>query len=245
MEWIKLRSVRATWWLAAATVAAMAASGTGVGLGYRTHVPVATAAQIVDNSLGGAVLAQLFLGALGVLVMTSEYPSGMIRSTFAAVPHRGLVLAAKAAVFGTAALVAGLVASAIGYAAGQLATRGTPIPPASLGDPPILRSVLLTGVYLGVIGLIGLGLGTVVRHTGGAVGTLFGLLFVPMIMAAMFGPGGISVSRFVPMMMLVNSISVTSPVPGMVPAWLGTLVMCGYAAVIVLLGGLLLRRRDA
>ncbi|MCY1140576.1 hypothetical protein OWR29_21470 [Actinoplanes sp. Pm04-4] len=70
MEWIKLRSVRSTWWLAIAAVASMTASGIGVGLGYRSHTPVATTAQILNNSLSGAILAQLLLGALGVLMVT-------------------------------------------------------------------------------------------------------------------------------------------------------------------------------
>src|SRR5919201_1227069 len=100
MEWIKLRSVRSTWWLLAAVPLAMAGVGVAVALGYRAHKPVATAAQLVNNGLAGAVLAQLLLGALGVLVASNEYSSGTIRATLAAVPRRGLVLAAEAAVFG-------------------------------------------------------------------------------------------------------------------------------------------------
>jgi len=245
MEWIKLRSLRSTWWLVAAALGAMVAAGAGVGFGYRGHTPTASMDQIVDNSLGGAVLAQLFVGALGVMVVTGEYSSGTIRSTLAAVPRRGVVLAAKAAVQGATAAVVGLVASLAGFVAGQLAIAGTAIPPASLGDGEILRAVLLTGVYLGAIGLIGVGIGAVVRHTGGAVGTLFGLLFVPMIMGAMFGQGGIAVARFVPLLMLLNSIAVRTPVPGTLPAWGSTLVMCLYAAVAVGLGAAVLRRRDA
>jgi ABC-2 type transport system permease protein len=245
MEWIKLRSVRSTWWLAVAAVVAMAAAGIGVGLGYRSHTPVATAAQILDNSLGGAILAQLLLGALGVLVVTGEYGTGMIRSTFAAVPRRRTVLAAKVAVCGVAAIVVGLVASFAGYLGGQLAIRGTAIPAASLGDPVVLRAVLLTGVYLGATALIGVGIGTIVRHSGAAIGTLFGLMFVPMIMAGLFGESGISVGRFVPLMMLLNSIAVTTPVPGLFSAWISVLLMCGYAVVAVLGGGVLLRHRDA
>ncbi|MET0419338.1 MAG: ABC transporter permease, partial [Actinoplanes sp.] len=72
MERIKLRSVRSTWWLAGAAVVSMAAAGVGVGLGYRSHTPVATADQILNNSLSGALLAQLLLGALGVLMVTGE-----------------------------------------------------------------------------------------------------------------------------------------------------------------------------
>jgi ABC-2 type transport system permease protein len=245
MERIKLSSVRSTWWLAIAAVVSMAAAGAGVGLGYRSHTPVATAAQILDNSLGGAILAQLLLGALGVLVVTGEYGTGMIRSTLAAVPRRRIVLTAKAAVCGGAALTVGLVASFAGYLSGQIAIRGTAIPAASLGDPPILRAVLLTGVYLGATALIGVGIGTIVRHSGAAIGTLFGLMFVPMIAAGLFGESGIAVGRFLPVLMLLNSIAVTSPIPGLFAGWISTLLMCGYAAVAVLLGGVLLRHRDA
>jgi ABC-2 type transport system permease protein len=245
MEWIKLRSVRSTWWLAIAAVVVMAATGAGVGFGYRSHTPVATAAQILDNSLGGAIVAQLLLGALGVLMVTGEYGTGMIRSTFAAVPRRRIVLAAKVAVCGGAALIVGLVASLAGYLSGQLAIRGTAIPAASLGDPAILRAVLLTGLYLGATALIGVGIGTIVRHSGAAIGTLFGLMFVPMIVAGLFGESGIAVGRFVPLLMLLNSIAVTSPIPGLFAGWISALLMVGYAAVVILLGGLLLRHRDA
>jgi len=245
MERIKLGSVRSTWWLAIAAVVAMAAAGAGVGLGYRSHTPVATADQILDNSLGGAILAQLLLGALGVLMMTGEYGTGMIRSTFAAVPRRRIVLAAKVAVGGGAALAAGLAASFAGYLSGQLAIRGTAIPAASLGDSANLRAVVLTGVYLGATALIGVGIGTIVRHSGAAIGTLFGLMFVPMIVAGLFGESAIPVGRFLPLLMLLNSIAVTSPVPGLFAGWISALLMCAYAAVAILCGGVLLRRRDA
>ena len=245
MERIKLRSVRSTWWLAIVAVVAMAATGAGVGLGYRSHTPVATAAQILNNSLGGAIVAQLLLGALGVLTVTGEYGTGTIRSTFAAVPRRPVVLAAKVAVCGGAALAVGLVASIAGYLAGQLAIRGTAIPAASLGDPANLRAVLLTGVYLAATALIGVGIGTIVRHSGAAIGTLFGLMFVPMIVAGLFGESGITVGRFVPLLMLLNSIAVTSPIPGLFAGWVSALLMCAYAAVAVLAGGVLLRHRDA
>jgi ABC-2 type transport system permease protein len=243
MEWIKLRSLRSAWWLLAASVLAMVAMGAGVGLGYRGHAPVASAAQIVDNSLSGAVLAQLFLGALGILVVTGEYSSGTIRSTLAAVPRRTLVLGAKTAVYGTAALLAGLIASAAGCVAGQVAIAGSPVPHASLADAgaPLLR----TAIYLGVLGLIGVGLGALVRHSGGAIGLLFAGLFVPMILAGLFGPGGLPVSRFLPVLMLANTIAVITPVPGMLPAWVATVVMAGYAVIAIGLGAVILTRRDA
>ena len=244
MEWIKLRSLRSAWWLLVASVLAMVAMGTGIGLGYRGHTPVATAAQIVNNSLGGAILAQLFVGALGILVVTGEYTSGTIRATVAAVPRRPLLLAAKATVYGGLAIGTGLAASLAGYLAGQLAIVGSPVPHATLSDPAYLVPLVLTGVYLGVIGLIGVGLGALIRHSGGAIGALFAGLFVPLILAGLFGAGGIPVSRFVPLLMLLNSISVTTPVPGMIPSWLATGVMVGYAAVALAIGGVALSRRD-
>jgi hypothetical protein len=245
MEWLKVRSVRTTWWLIAGSVLAMAAAGFGVGFGYRAHTPIATMAQIVNNSLGGAVLAQLLIGALGIVAVTSEHSSGLIRATLAAVPRRGLVLAAKAAVCGVVMFVVGLVSSVAGFVSGQAAIAGTAIPHASLGDPAIFRPVLATGVYLGVVGLLGMGLGTIIRHTGGAIGALFAGLFVSMVVAGMFGSGGIAVSRYVPMMMLVNSIAVIAPVPGMLSAWAGVAVMLGYAALAMGTGAVLLARRDA
>jgi ABC-2 type transport system permease protein len=245
MEWIKLRSLRSAWWLLAASVLAMVAAGTGVGLGYRGRVPVATAAQIVNNSLGGAVLAQLFVGALGILILTGEYSSGTIYATFAAVPHRSVVLSAKSAVYGCVAMLVGLISSLAGFVAGQAAIAGSAVQSASLGNPAILRPVLLTGVYLGAAGLLGVGLGAIIRHTGGAIGALFAGLFVPMILAGLFGPSGIAVSRFLPILMLANSISVVTPVPGMLPAWVATAVMALYAALFLGLGALVLPRRDA
>jgi ABC-2 type transport system permease protein len=245
MEWIKLRSVRSTWSLLAFVVVAMAGVGVGVGAGYRSHTPVATAAQIVDNALGGAVLAQLLIGALGILVVTSEYSSGMIRATFAAIPHRTLVLAAKVAMLAIVAFTIGEVSSLAGFAAGQAAISGSPVPHASLGEPAVLRAVLLTGAYLGLVGLLGVGLGTVIRHTGGAIGALFGVLVVPMFLAVLFGPAGLTVLKFVPLFILINSIAVVTPVEGTLSASAGIGVLCLYAAAAVGLGSWLLIRRDA
>ncbi|HKS99411.1 MAG TPA: ABC transporter permease [Rugosimonospora sp.] len=245
MEWIKLRSVRSSWWLLISIVVSMAAVGVGVGAGYRSHTPVATPAQIVNNALAGAVLAQLLIGALGILTVTSEYTSGMIRATLAAQPHRGVVLVAKTAVLGLAAFGVGELSSLAAYLGGQAAITGSPVPPASLGDPAVLRAVLLTGAYLGLVGLLGVGVGTLIRHTGGAIGALFGVLVVPMFLALLFGSVGVAVLRYVPMFILVNSIAVVTPVPGTLHAWAGIGVQCLYAAAALGAGSWVLLRRDA
>jgi ABC-2 type transport system permease protein len=244
MEGIKLGSLRSSRWLLALALLVMVASGVGVGVGYRGRTPVATMAQIVDNSLAGAVLAQLLIGALGVLVVTGEYSGGMIRATFAAAPRRGLVLAAKAAVFGAAALAVGILGSLAAFASGQIAISGTAVPHATLTDAHVLRPVLLTGVYLAVVGLFGMGLGAMIRHSGGAIGALFGAMFVPLFVAGMFGSSGIGVSKFVPVIILANSVVTTAPVPGTLSAWAGIAVMGLYAALTLGVGGLLLIRRD-
>ena len=102
MEWIKLRSLRSTWWTLAVTVAGTVGIGTAVGLNSRD-----ASADLVNNALAGVVPGLLLAGVLGVLTMTSEYTSGTVRATLAAVPRRPLVLAAKAAVFGAVTLIVG------------------------------------------------------------------------------------------------------------------------------------------
>ena len=95
MEWIKLRSLRSTWWTLAVTAAGTVGIGVAVGLNSRN-----ASEDLTNNALAGVVPGLLLAGALGVLTMTSEYTSGTIRATLAAIPRRPLVLAAKAAVFG-------------------------------------------------------------------------------------------------------------------------------------------------
>src|SRR5580704_11119008 len=102
MEWIKLRSLRSTWWTLAITVGGAVAMAVVIGANTRNR-----AGDLTNNALAGVVPGLLLTGVLGVLTMTGEYTSGMIRATLAAVPRRPLVLAAKAAVFGVVALGAG------------------------------------------------------------------------------------------------------------------------------------------
>lgn len=239
-EWVKLRTLRSTWWLAAATVAVMAGGGFAVGAGYRGHVPTATVAQIVDNSLSGAVLAQLLLGALGVFTA-----AGTRQATLAAVPRRGLACAAKAVVFGAFAAVVGILGAVLAFLAAQVATAGTAIPRSSLSDPTMLKPVLLTGLYLALIGLVGLGLGTLLRNAGAAIGTLFALIFVPAFLGAPFGSSGIAVLRFVPITILANSVITVSQSSEALNAWAGSAVIALYAAVAIGAGIVRFTRRDA
>jgi ABC-2 type transport system permease protein len=239
-EWAKLRTLRSTCWLTATTLAVMTGAGVAVGAGYRGHAPTATLAQIVDNSLAGAVVGQLLVGALGVVTAV-----GTRQATLIAIPRRGLSSSAKVVVFGAFATIVGVAGAVLAFLATQLATAGTAIPRASLADPNVLRPVLLTGVYLALIGLAGLGLGTVLLGSGAAIGTLFGLIFVPAFLGAALGSAAIPVAKFVPIIILANSvITVTQDGPAL-SAWSGILVIALYAALALAAGTARYLRRDA
>jgi ABC-2 type transport system permease protein len=250
MEWIKLRSLRSTRW----TVLVMAAGMIGLGIlalrwypSHWQHLPASQKASFdpVNQGFTGVAIAQLAMGIIGVLVMTSEYSSGMIRAALAAVPDRRLLLAAKAAVLGLAALVAGEFLSFVTFLAGQ-AVLTSPAPRATLGQPGVLRAVLLAGAYLCLIGLIGLGIGAIIRHSAGAIAALVGLVLVlPLVLVALPGSVQHSAGRYLPVMIAENSLTVTRPVPFALSPWAGLGMLCLYAAAALAAGGLLLARRDA
>jgi ABC-2 type transport system permease protein len=245
MEWIKLRSLRSTIWILAATVASMIAIGILVMANTRAPSSAADKASFdpTNNVLAGLALGQLLIGVLGVLVMTGEYSSGMIRSTLAAIPNRPLVLAAKAAVFGAVTLAVGETVSFVAFLAGR-AVLDPRVPHPAFGQPGVLRAVVMSGAYLCLIGLMGLGLGAIVRHTAGAIAALVGVLFVvPLLLAGITrGPG---LAKYFPTFIAGNSLGVAKPVAQMLSPWAGFGVLCLYTAVVLGAGGWLLARRDA
>ncbi|MCX5555593.1 ABC transporter permease [Streptomyces sp. NBC_00038] len=243
MEWIKLRSLRSTLWALLATVVGMIAIG--VVTMANTKAPSAAKSDTFDavnNVLAGVALGQLVVGVLGVLVVTGEYSSGAIRSTLAAVPNRPLLLAAKAGVFGLVTLVVGEVVAFATFFAGRLALDAT-VPRPALGDPGVLRALVLSGAYLALVGLIGIALGAVVRHTAAAIGTLVGVLYV--VPAVLSGLTGVAVAKFFPTMIAANSLAVSKPVADCLSPWAGFAVLCLYVAAALGAGGWLLVRRDA
>ena len=240
MEWIKLRSLRSTWWMLALTVAG--AVGIAVAVGVNTED---AAADLTNNALAGISLGLLLVGVLGVLAMTGEHSSGMIRATLAAVPNRPLVLAAKAAVFGAVALAAGEAAAFIAFLAGGAALpAGVPAP--TLGQPGVLRAVVLGGAGYCLIGLLGVGIGAVIRHTPAAIAVLVGGVYVLAQLVAGFATW---IMAWLPIAIVANSLSVARPVgDGQVrflSPWAGLGVLCLYAAAALGAGAFLLARRDA
>jgi hypothetical protein len=236
MEWVKLRSLRSTWLALAVTVAGAIGIATAVGVNTRD-----AAADLTNNSLAGISLGLLVIGVLGVLVMTGEYSSGMIRATFAAVPDRPLVLAAKTAVFGLVALAAGEAGAFIAFFAGRAALPDR-IPAPTLGQPGALRAVVLTGVGFCLVGLIGLGLGAIIRHTPAAIAVLVGGVWV---VGQIVGAAAHALMGYVPISIVANSLGTTQPLEGMLTPWAGLAMLSLYAAVALGVGGWLLAKRDA
>jgi ABC-2 type transport system permease protein len=240
MEWIKLRSLRSTWWVLGLTVAG--AAGIAVAVGVNTED---AAADLTNNALAGIALGLLLTGVLGVLAMTGEHSSGTIRATLAAVPNRPLVLAAKAAVFGALALAAGEAAAFIAFFAGGAALPAD-VPAPTLGQPGVLRAVVLGGAGYCLIGLLGVGFGAVVRHSAAAIAVLVGGVYVLAQLVAGFATW---MMAWLPIAIVANSLSVTRPAGGgqirFLSPWAGLGVLALYAAVSLAAGAFLLARRDA
>ena len=235
MEWIKLRTLRSVRWSLLIALAGMI--GIGIASGDNTRNP---RGDVTNNILAGVALGSLVFAVLGVLVMTSEYSSGTIRATLTAIPRRPLVLAAKASVFGAVALVTGELAAFVGFLAGAAFVRaGVPHP--ALSQPAVLRAVAMSGGYLGLIGLIGLALGAIVRHGAAAITTAVVLLFVAPLAGLAQTPAG----KFIPELIEGNSLGATQPVAGFsLSPWAGFGIICAYAAVLLAVGGWMLSRRD-
>ena len=269
-EWIKLRSVRSTIW--SFVIVVILGVGVGILATAETRANWAHSGhggfQPIRTSLIGVDVAQLVVGVLGVLVMTGEYGTGTIRATFSAAPRRPLVLAAKTGVFTLVALVFSEVVAFLSFFLGQ-AMLTSPAPHATLSSPGALRAVAGSGLYICVIGLVGLGLGVMVRHTAGAIGALVGvLLILPLVVSAL--PNSIinAVQRYEPLQ--IGKMMITVP-PHFIRAtiegpngvvrhvvihgggggtftfspWVGFGVLCGYAVALLVIGTVLLVRRDA
>jgi ABC-2 type transport system permease protein len=249
-EWTKLRSVRSTLWTLFITVFI------GVGLGAIVTSARASrfssrsvAAQLTfdptRSSLSGLLFAQLAIGVLGVLVVSAEYSTGTIRDSFAAVPRRSWLLAAKVAVFATITLVIGEVVSFSSFLIGQQILSGK-TPTASLSDPSALRAIFGGGLYLFALGLIALGLATIIRHTPTAISAFVGILLILPILASVL-PSSYAddIGRFLPADIGTVMISAHREGNGAFNPWVGFALLCGYAVTLLIVGGVLLVRRDA
>jgi ABC-2 type transport system permease protein len=246
-ELCKLRSVRSTFWALAAAVAfnVVVAAALAIFLPGRLSPHEKASIDSVRVSLGGLHLSQLAIGLLGVLALTSEYGTGMIRATLAAVPQRRLMLGAKAPVLAAAALVTGAGASFAAYLVFEAFLPAGDAMRTSLADPGVLRAVTGAGLYLAVLGLLGFGLGTVTRSSAGGVAALFGLLFVPSLLAALLPQTWQdTIGPYLPMNAADTLYTVHRQAHTLQP-WAGFGVFCLYAAAALAAGFILINRRDA
>ncbi len=249
-EWWKLRTVRSTWWALAAVTVFNVVTAAVLGIVLPKVLSARQQASMHDRvglTLAGLHLSQVAIGVLGVLVITSEYSSGMIRASLAAVPQRRLVLAAKTAVLGLAAVAAGLATCYGAYFAFQVFLPGGSPLRMPLSDSGVARAVTGAGLYLAVLALAGLGLGATLRSSAGAITALLGMLFVPtLILQLLPASWQDTVGPYLPLnaaeaVYLVGSGGHQAHLG----PWAGFGVLCAYAAAALAGGFILIGRRDA
>lgn len=246
-EWTKLRSQRSAAWALLATLALVVGVGFLYCLLRVTRPPTGTSIATFDPtavSLAGVQLAQLAIGALGVLLVSNEYATGMIRATFTAVPGRLQVLWGKATVMTLATFILCVPATITAFLLGQtvLARQHLNI---GLNNPDVTRAVIGAGLYLGIIGLLGLSLGTLIRNTAGAISTLLAALYgLPLILGLLPTDFQNHIYKFLPAPAGL-AITATAPDPDSLSPWTGLAVMATYTAITLTLAAYRIRRTDA
>jgi ABC-2 type transport system permease protein len=238
-EWSKLRSVRSTQWslLVAAVTAVGGSAIVALSAGGTGKAPLDPLASIYLAWLEYPVLA---VGILGVLAFTSEFATGQIRTTFVAVPRRAGVLAAKAAVVGALALVAGELLSFAAFLTSEALLAGHPAG-LSLGDPRVLGAVAAAGVALSAIALLGVALGAIIRHTAGAVAALPAVLYRPLVALALPAPWNRRVEQFTLVMSAYQTVA-RHPLAGLLSPTRSLLVLLAWPAAGLVVATLLIHR---
>lgn len=248
-EWTKIWSVRSTAWsLAILVIGGIALSTVIAGVMAAHWASLSAADQQTVTAKGtfnpGLAFAQLPMCVLGILVITSEYTTGMIRSSLLAVPRRTPLLAAKAAVFAAVAFAAGELLAFVSVPVGQ-ALLGSRVPE-SLSDPATLRAAFGVGLYLAALGLFAFAVGAVIRHTAGAIAAII-VIFVALGDLSQLIPG--TVGKYISACMPANAgiliANVHPPAASLLSPWQGLGVLCVWTAVLLAVAGFLLARRDA
>jgi ABC-type transport system involved in multi-copper enzyme maturation permease subunit len=251
-EWTKIRSLRSTSWTLLVTAVLTIGLGALFSLG-RTSGRAAGRDAITAsfNAAGFAFnalfLSQLAIGVLGVLIITAEYSSGMIRTSFTAVPQRGSLLAVKASVFGLVTFVVSVLTTFVTFFASQaILNRGTLNLGVSITSPHALRIVIGAALYLTVCALLGVALGALLRSTAAAITALAGLLFIlPILMN--FLPVSWhrdAIAQWLPSNAGMQIIEKTAQPLQFSPV-VGLAVFAGWVVVAFVAALVLLRRRDA
>ncbi|MEU7615326.1 ABC transporter permease [Micromonospora rifamycinica] len=239
-EWTKFSSLRSTWITIGTSVVlliafgaiASAASSAGDGM------------SAVDLALSGSTLAALAVGVLGVLLGAGEYTTGMIRATLAAVPRRLPVLWSKSLVAGLAGLIAMTAGAFAAFALGSVVLNDD-VDGLSLGADGVLRALFGAGLYLGLIAVLGVALGVLVRASAGAIAILAGLLLIVPGLALLL-PDSIaeSVSPYLPSN-AGGAVMTLAPGDGTLAPWAGLAVFAGYVVIALAAAAYRLKKTDA
>jgi ABC-2 type transport system permease protein len=252
-EWTKLRTVPGTAWILAAICALTVAVGAGTAAATKCAVVSACAGDTTKLSLTGIEVGQALVAVLAVLAITGEYSTGMIRTTFTAMPRRSVVLAAKASVLSCLIVPVAVLAVAGSLAAGRLilprngftAARGFAL--VSLANGPTVRAAVGSVLYLALIGLLSLAVATIVRDSAVAAGSVLGLLYVAPIAALVLAGQPVwerRVERYAP----VNAGAAIEDTTGLhhlpIGPWGGLGVLAIWTAAALLTATLMLRLRD-
>lgn len=249
-EWTKFRSLRSTMWTLLTALVLM------IGIGalfsavsasqYHTFSPAEMASfDPVSVSLAGTTFAVIAFGVLGVLTMSGEYGTGMIRSSLTVVPRRLPVLWAKLGVFAGVVLAAALAASFAAFWLGQALLSGHHLG-VPITSPDALRSVIGAALYITVSGLIGVTLGALFRSTAAGIATFTGVFFVLPPLASLL-PSSVSghLTKYLPSNAGSAIFGGAHGVSNALSPWTGFAVLCGYAVIMIAAAAWRLRRSDA
>lgn len=245
-EWTKLRSVRSNYWtlliVAVVTLGVTAIVAQSIA-SAPAPPPGGSMNSLSSSFLGYGEYAVLPVTVLSVLTFTSEYASGLIRTTFTAVPRRGAVLAAKAAVTGAAALLAGeLLAFACFFFTQAILSRhhrGL-----ALSHHGALWAVLAAGLVLAACAVVGVGVGAVIRHTAGAIAAAVTVIYLlAALCLALPSPWKVMLGKFT-LPFAAYQLVTSHPQPGLLSPGLSVLVVIGWPAAAVLAAALVITRRD-
>jgi ABC-type transport system involved in multi-copper enzyme maturation permease subunit len=251
-EFTKIRSVRSTWWtllvLVVISVGIGAAISAGVAANW-SHTSASDRATFDATQVSVAglfYLGQLVIVVLGALVLTAEYSTGMIRTSLIVMPRRSTLYAAKAVVFAAVALVVTVVTAFVAFFLGQAILTSTH-ESATLSQPNVLRAVVGGALYVTLCGLFAFAAGAIFRHTAATITSIIALLFVIPILAHLLPSSWYDdIARWLPSS-TGDAISVTvgSGPDHLFSPWGQFAVFAIYTAILLVVGGILFRKRDA
>jgi ABC-2 type transport system permease protein len=251
-EWTKIRTVRSTIW----SLVAMA----GISLGLMSLIAwammnrwhrfspqeqIGLSARPLEIILARPVfVSQLVVAVLGVMVMSAEYTTGMIRSTLQAQPRRLTILAAKVAVFAVLMLAVGEVLSFAAFFLGrQLIAAHIPV---SLSDPGVTRSVVGAGLYIAVLSLFSLGFGAILRHTAGAITAVLGLILIVSNLTGLLPDSwGHHINAYLPTNAGLLILQPHQLPDDLLSPWQGLGVFAIWTVLVLTVAAVLFRGRDA